>query len=151
MTSTPPEPAQAAPGDRDLLDLARRAFASAHAPYSNFRVGAVVVDEQGRVHVGANVENVSYGLTMCAERSAIFTAIGAGAKRIRSVAVAAEKQRPVMPCGACRQVIAEFGAADTRIVCEDDSGAPVIWRIDALLPLAFGSATLAGPDDGAAR
>ena len=145
MNAAPPSPAQPMPSDRALLDLARRAMTSAHAPYSSFRVGAAVVDELGRVHTGANVENVSYGLTMCAERSAIFTAIGAGARRIHRVAVAAEKERPVMPCGACRQVIAEFGAADTCIVGEDGSGTPLVWRLDALLPFAFGSAALTGP------
>jgi cytidine deaminase len=145
MSTTPPGSKHAMPSDRELLDLARHAFASAHAPYSNFRVGAAVVDELGRVHTGCNVENVSYGLTMCAERSAIFTAIGAGARRICRVAVAAEQEHPVMPCGACRQVLVEFGAADTCVVGEDGNGAPVVWRLDALLPFAFASAALGRP------
>jgi cytidine deaminase len=88
---------------------------------------------------------------MCAERSAIFTAIGAGATRIHSVAVVAEKQRPVMPCGACRQVMAEFCDADARIVAEDGIGAPLVWSMQELLPYAFAREVLADPDETAAR
>jgi cytidine deaminase len=95
-----------------LLAAARRALKRAHAPYSNFHVGAAVLTDQGEIFSGCNVENASYGLTNCAERSAIFTAVQ-GTKSdklaIRAVAVVNGNDVPCSPCGACRQVIAEFG------------------------------------------
>jgi cytidine deaminase len=97
---------------QSLLDAARQALKRAHAPYSNFHVGAAVLTEQGEVFTGCNVENASYGLTNCAERSAIFTAVQqtSGKKlTIRAVAVVNGNDVPCSPCGACRQVIAEFG------------------------------------------
>jgi cytidine deaminase len=95
-----------------LLTAAGSALKRAHAPYSNFHVGAAVLTHSGEVFLGCNVENASYGLTNCAERSAIFTAVQQnrdGKLSIRAVAVVNGKQLPCSPCGACRQVIAEFG------------------------------------------
>ena len=95
-----------------LLTVARNALKRAHAPYSNFHVGAAVLTDSGEVFSGCNVENASYGLTNCAERSAIFTAVQqskAGKLRVRAVAVVNGQELPCSPCGACRQVIAEFG------------------------------------------
>jgi cytidine deaminase len=95
-----------------LLAAARKALKRAHAPYSNFHVGAAVLTESGEVFTGCNVENASYGLTNCAERSAIFTAVQqskADKLSIRAVAVVNGQELPCSPCGACRQVIAEFG------------------------------------------
>lgn len=106
-------PLKITPTERQsLLDAARQALKRAYAPYSNFHVGAAVLTDQGEVFTGCNVENASYGLTNCAERSAIFTAVQqtAGKKlAIRAVAVANGNEVPCSPCGACRQVIAEFG------------------------------------------
>jgi cytidine deaminase len=96
----------------NLLRLARTAQQNAHAPYSNFRVGAAILLENGEVFTGCNVENASYGLTNCAERSAIFTAVsklGGANVRITAVAVVNDHDAACSPCGACRQVIAEFG------------------------------------------
>lgn len=95
-----------------LLNLARTAQENAYAPYSKFRVGAAVLLENGRIITGCNVENASYGLTNCAERSAIFAAVselGGENVRVRAVAVVNDHNQPCSPCGACRQVIAEFG------------------------------------------
>jgi cytidine deaminase len=95
-----------------LLKLAREVQQNAYAPYSRFRVGAAVLLENGEVFTGCNVENASYGLTNCAERSAIFAAVsrlGASNVKIRAVAVVNDQDLPCSPCGACRQVIAEFG------------------------------------------
>jgi cytidine deaminase len=94
-----------------LLKHARKAMKSAYAPYSKFQVGAAILLEDGRVFTGCNVENASYGLTICAERNAIFAAVAAGGKKPRIAAVAVVNKRgvPCSPCGACRQVIAEFG------------------------------------------
>ena len=127
----------------DLLAAARIASRSAYCPYSKFRVGAAVL-AGGRVYTGANVENASYGLTICAERTAAFAAVVAGAGRITAVAVACvdapEGSPPslLMPCGACRQVLAEFADASTPVVV-DRAG---VYRLDELLPLAF---RLGGP------
>lgn len=97
---------------RRLLQFAREAQNNAYAPYSKFRVGAAVLLENGEVFTGCNVENASYGLTNCAERSAVFAAVsklGGGQVKIRAVAVVNDQDLPCSPCGACRQVIAEFG------------------------------------------
>src|SRR5581483_10105306 len=106
------------PNALHLVALARRSFEHAHAPYSRFRVGAAVMDERGRAFTGANVENASFGLSMCAERVAIFSAIAAGAHAITAVAVSAERSADVTPCGACRQVMAEFCKPDVPVWCD---------------------------------
>jgi cytidine deaminase len=126
------------PAERAALVTAARAIRRrAHAPYSNFRVGAAVRDERGRIHVGCNVENASYGLTVCAERNAVAAAVAAGARRIRAVAVASGARPPASPCGACRQVIAELGGPDTEVLIAGATGAAERTTLGALLPQAF--------------
>jgi cytidine deaminase len=122
--------------DDGLISAARAAQSRAYAPYSKFRVGAALEALDGSVFVGCNVENASYGLTMCAERAAVFAAVGAGAKRFRRAVVVSDVDPPAAPCGACRQVLAEFGL-DLPI---DGVGskATVRWRLADLLPIAFG-------------
>ena len=120
---------------RQLFAAARAVRARAHAPYSKFRVGAAVLDERGRVHAGCNVENASYGLTVCAERNAVAAAVAAGAKRIRAVAVVSDGA--VTPCGACRQVLVELGGLDTEVLLAGPGGAPRATTLGALLPDAF--------------
>ena len=120
-----------------LVAAARAVRKRAHAPYSKFTVGAAVLDERGRVHVGCNVENASYGLTVCAERHAVAAAVAAGARRVRAVAVASGATPPALPCGACRQVLAELGDADTEILIAGPRGAPEGTTLGALLPRAF--------------
>ena len=126
---------------KGLLQLGKRARGAsvrAYSPYSNFRVGAAIL-AGGTIFEGANVENASYGLTICAEHSAAFAAVLAGAKRFEAIAVAcvnAPEGSPVellMPCGACRQVLAEFAGPETPVVV-DRVG---VFRLDELLPLAF--------------
>jgi cytidine deaminase len=121
----------------ELVERARAALPHAHAPYSDFRVAAAVLDEQGRVHLGVNVENASYGLTNCAERVAIGVAVAAGAKRIRAVGVTAAKLHPITPCGACRQVLAEFADADVPVASDAADGTIVVATVGELLPGAF--------------
>lgn len=122
----------------ELLEHARRAAARAHAPYSQFRVGAAVV-AGGRIFVGCNVENASYGLSMCAERVAAFKAVSEGHPRLTQIAVSCVDAAPDasvegrMPCGACRQVLAELAAPDTP-VWVDGAGE---YSVAALLPQAF--------------
>jgi cytidine deaminase len=126
------------PAARSTLVAAARAVRRrAHAPYSKFTVGAAVLDERGRISVGCNLENASYGLTVCAERNAIAAAVAAGARNIRAVAVASGASPPASPCGACRQVIAELGRADTEVLIAGAKGAAERTTLGALLPRAF--------------
>ena len=119
-----------------LVDAARAAQARAYAPYSNFRVGAALESESGDVFVGCNVENASYGLTICAERAAVCAAVSAGVQRFRRAVLVSDSDPPITPCGACRQVLSEFGR-DFRI----DAVGPrrtSTWTMAELLPAAFG-------------
>ena len=119
-----------------LISAARSAQARAYAPYSNFRVGAALESIDGEVFTGCNVENASYGLTICAERAAISAAVGAGVRRFRRAVVVSDVDPPAAPCGACRQVLAEFGL-DLPIEAVG-SRRSISWRLADLLPAAFG-------------
>ena len=100
-----------------LLQAALDARHNAHAPYSNFRVGAAIEDESGRIHTGCNIENATYGLTLCAERVAVFKAISEGARNFKRIAVAADTATLTPPCGACRQILWEFcGNAELTLI-----------------------------------
>jgi cytidine deaminase len=127
---------------RRLEKSARLAAARAYAPYSRFRVGAAVLGGSGKVFAGCNVENASYGLCNCAERTAIFSAIAAGERSIRAVTVYTPTPLPTAPCGACRQVIHEFGP-DALIISVCDAKNRIETRLPALLPGAFGPGDLA--------
>jgi cytidine deaminase len=122
---------------KQMLSSARAAFKNAHAPYSNFKVGATILTERGTQYSGCNVENASYGLTICAERNAIFAAVAAegSSMKIRAVAVATERDGPCAPCGACRQVIYEFGP-DALVLFHGQSGTEQML-ITKLLPEGF--------------
>ena len=120
-----------------LAAAARAVAAKAHAPYSRFHVGAAVLDEQGRIHSGCNVENASYGLTICAERNAVFQLVAAGGKKVLGVAIYTPTPKPTPPCGACRQVLAEFAAAAAVVVSSCDGGAALDTTLGALLPHSF--------------
>ena len=124
--------------EADLLRRARTVRARAYAPYSHFRVGAVVVTDDGQVFEGVNVENASYRMTTCAEQSAIGTMISAGVRRpIVAVAVVGDGDDPCTPCGACRQTIFEFGPQAT-VYSSGDAGRPLVTPITELLPHGFG-------------
>ena len=120
-----------------LMDRARDASTSAYAPYSNFRVGAAILTEGGEVYAGCNVENASYGLAICAERNAAAAMALAdpGDREIRSVAISSPDASPCFPCGACRQVLREFGCKE--IVVENGSGLRR-YQFEEILPHAFG-------------
>ena len=124
------------PGDEDLIKVAALQRQRAHAPYSKYKVGAAIRTKRNKIHAGANVENASYGLTICAERNAVFRAVADGARAIVAVAIYTPTSTPAMPCGACRQVIAEFGRdAVVRSVC--DGPAHAQHTLAELLPAAF--------------
>ena len=93
---------------KQLMELARQARANAYIPYSHFAVGAALLGKSGRIYTGANIENASYGLTICAERTAVVKAVSEGEREFEAIAIAADTVKPVLPCGACLQVMAEF-------------------------------------------
>ncbi|EGL16788.1 cytidine deaminase [Paenibacillus chitinolyticus] len=121
-----------------LIQEAIEARKQAYVPYSGFQVGAAVLTG-GKVYRGCNVENASYGLTNCAERTAIFKAVseGEGGHKLEAIAIVADTEGPVSPCGACRQVIAEFSDRNTKIYLTNLHGNTEEWTIDRLLPGAF--------------
>ncbi len=123
-----------------LVAAAREARASAYAPYSRYRVGAAALAADGTVFVGANVENASYGLSVCAERVAIFQAAAAGHRKVRVIAVVTAGSHPAAPCGACRQVMNEFGVEIVYLA--GPHGPHRRRRFRHLLPEAFGPADL---------
>ncbi len=122
--------------DDSLIAAARGAQANAHVPYSRFPVGAALRAEDGRVFTGANVENASYGLANCAERVAVGAAITAGARRFSRLVIVTNSSPPAAPCGACRQVLNEFGR-DLVVEAVGPEGSRS-WRLEELLPDDFG-------------
>jgi cytidine deaminase len=131
------------PAQLKKLKLAAKAAAShAYAPYSKFRVGAAVLTDTGKIFSGCNVENASYGLCNCAERTAIFSAVAAGERKLKCVVVYTPTRTATAPCGACRQVIFEFGPS-VRIVSICAGRDQIDGSIRSLLPAAFGPADLA--------
>jgi cytidine deaminase len=128
------------PPASELVAAARAARERAYAPYSGFRVGAALLTDQGDVVTAANVENASYGLGICAERSAVVAAVAAGYRRFEVIAVAGNGPGPVTPCGACRQVLREFPrGVELEVLCAGESGDELlITTIGTLLPESFG-------------
>ena len=127
-----------------LLAAARAVRERAYAPYSKFLVGAAVLDEQGRVHAGCNVENAAYPQGWCAETSALAQMVGAGGRRVQAVVVVGVADDPVTPCGGCRQKLREFGGEDTSVWVADGRGVQLRTTLGALLPHAFGPDHLEG-------
>lgn len=126
---------------RRLEKAARQAAKASYSPYSKFRVGAAILTGSGKVYTGTNVENASYGLCNCAERTAIFTAVAAGERTVRAVAVYTPTRTATSPCGACRQVINEFGP-EALVISVCDGKGRIETTLDQLLPAAFGPKNL---------
>jgi cytidine deaminase len=125
----------------ELLAVALAARQHAHAPYSHFLVGAALEDGEGRIHTGCNIENATYGLTLCAERVAVFKAVSEGAREFRRIAVAADTETLTPPCGACRQILWEF-CGDIEIMLINPRGKSETLRMKDLFPRAFDASFL---------
>ncbi|MGN0742594.1 MAG: cytidine deaminase [Candidatus Fimadaptatus sp.] len=128
------------PHDEELLRRAREALKNAYAPYSRYRVGACILAADGRMFCGCNVENASYGLTICAERGAVMAAVAGGARAFTRIAIVSEGSLP-WPCGACRQVLREF-APDIEVLVQDGGGNIRRATLSELLPMSFGPESL---------
>ncbi|MFH1808980.1 MAG: cytidine deaminase [Pseudomonadota bacterium] len=122
--------------ERELCALALAARNNAHAPYSKFSVGAALRTSSGRVFTGCNVENASFGLTICAERNAVAAAVAAGEREFKAIAIATDLREPASPCGACRQVLAEF-APELRVLLTNPEGRIMRLKLSTLLPRRF--------------
>jgi len=125
----------------ELLAAALAARQHAHAPYSHFQVGAALEDSTGRIHTGCNIENATFGLTLCAERLAVFKAMSEGAREFRRIAVAADTDTLTPPCGACRQILWEF-CGDLEITLVNPRGRSETMRMKDLFPRAFDASSL---------
>jgi len=119
--------------DQQLVAQAIAVAGRAYAPYSKFQVGAVLVGKDGRTFAGCNVENISFGLTICAERNAVFAAVAAGCREFARIVIVADTEVPASPCGACRQVLAEFNP-DLEVVLTNFRGQSETFRLSELLP-----------------
>ena len=124
-----------------LMEAALAARANAHAPFSNFKVGAAIEDETGRIFTGCNVENATYGLTICAERVAVFKALSEGARKFTRIAVAADTGVLTPPCGACRQILWEF-CGDAELTLVNLQGKTEIFQLKELFPRPFDASFL---------
>jgi len=126
----------------ELIMAAQLNRQNAYAPYSQFKVGAAVLTKEGKIYTGCNVENASYGLCNCAERTAIFKAVSEGHSEFIAIAIVADTVKPVAPCGACRQVMAEFDI--NKIIMCNLHGQQYIATLEELLPYSFGKKHLSG-------
>ncbi len=120
-----------------LVKIAEKAKEKAYVPYSNFRVGAALLTVEGQVFTGCNIENASFGMTNCAERTAIFKAVSEGYNNFRAIAISTDTQDITSPCGACRQVLREFGE-NIDVIMANVVGQYEVYKVSELLPLAFG-------------
>ncbi|TWT12459.1 cytidine deaminase [Streptococcus sp. sy004] len=123
--------------DTKLAELAQKASGKAYVPYSKFPVGAAVKTIDGEVFLGCNVENVSYGLTNCGERTAIFKAVSEGYTNLSEIAIYGETKEPISPCGACRQVMVEFFEPDSKVILVAKNGKTVEMMVKDLIPYSF--------------
>jgi len=122
--------------DKALMKLAKQAYKKAYSPYSNVKVGAAILCVNGKVFTGCNIENASYGLTVCAERTAVLKAVSSGQTRFVKIAIASDQKREFSPCGACRQVLSEFNH-DIAVIWQDADGKIKTQTLSHLLPFAF--------------
>lgn len=128
---------------RKYIDEANQLLKNSYSVYSHFPVAAILIDSEGNKYRGVNVENASYGLSLCAERNAITTGITDGMKIIDTIIITANMDRPVSPCGACRQVIAEFANKNTKIILANNKNYEyIVWTLEDMIPRSFGPSDL---------
>lgn len=125
-----------------LIEEAKAAMEKAYVPYSNFKVGAALLTADGKIYQGCNIENAAYSVTNCAERTALFKAYSEGERNFSMLAVVADTERPVPPCGACRQVISELCSKDMKVVLTNLQGSIKEYTVEELLPGAFSAEDL---------
>lgn len=123
--------------NKELVEIASKIKQNAYAPYSKFKVGAAILTDDNVLYTGVNIENISYGATICAERTAIFKAISDGKRKISKIAIASDSDSYIYPCGICRQVMAEFGTPETEVVCSNADGDQETFTLEQLIPNAF--------------
>jgi len=121
----------------ELVKIANEIKNRAYAPYSKFKVGAALITESGKVYTGINIENISFGATNCAERTAVFKAVSEGETKIEAIAIVSDSTDYIYPCGICRQVLSEFGGKNLKIICTNGKGEFKEHTLDELLPNAF--------------
>ncbi|MEQ9764052.1 cytidine deaminase [Streptococcus jiangjianxini] len=121
----------------DLITLAKEASQNAYVPYSHFPIGAAVLTKTGQVFQGCNIENISFGLCNCGERTAIFKAVSEGYRELETIAVYGATKEPVSPCGACRQVMVEFFEPTSKVILISQNGKTVEMTVEELLPYSF--------------
>lgn len=122
----------------ELMNEAIEATKKSHAPYSNFHVGAALLTEDGRIYQGANIETSSYSLTICAERTALFSAFIQGERKFKAIAITSDKAAYCPPCGACRQVLLDLCGKDLDVILLDNDNSPKVYKISELIPHSFG-------------
>jgi cytidine deaminase len=130
-----------------LLAAAEKAKEKAYAPYSQFKVGAALLTEEGRLFTGCNIENAAYSLTNCAERTAVFSAVAAGYRKFTAIAISSDSDDFISPCGACRQVLVEF-SSKVKVIMGNNKGEFITRTAEELLPLYFNDGSLATGDGG---
>jgi len=121
----------------ELIDLAVKTSENAYVPYSHFPIGAVLVTAEGMIYTGVNIENASFGLTNCGERTAIFKAVSEGERSFKELIIYGQTEKPVSPCGACRQVMAEFFEPDLPVTLVAKNKSTVVMTVKELLPYSF--------------
>ena len=121
----------------ELIDLAVKTSENAYVPYSHFPIGAVLVTYEGKIYTGVNIENASFGLTNCGERTAIFKAVSEGERSFKELIIYGQTEKPVSPCGACRQVMAEFFEPDLPVTLVAKNKSTVVMTVKELLPYSF--------------
>lgn len=129
--------------NKELVEIAKKAMEKAYVPYSNFRVGAALLTDDGKIFTGCNIENASFGATNCAERTAIFKAVSEGYTNFKKIAIISDSSNITYPCGICRQVILEFGR-DMQIICANKNGEYKEFNLKDLLPYAFTNEDIEG-------
>ena len=121
----------------ELIDLAVEVSKQAYVPYSHFPIGAVLLTKDGEIYTGVNIENASFGLTNCGERTAIFKAVSEGAREFQELIIYGQTEKPISPCGACRQVMAEFFEPDLPVTLVSQNKSTVVMTVKDLLPYSF--------------